>query len=293
MTNFGRTVSSFFSAAAQSSAASIYGVHATPSGAGTPTSPAVLVSFLMGMPTIGNIATVWPSPTPPATGVSGAFAALNAPAGLVYLSTTSHGNGAAVSAYTAVPPVTAFAIQYLRNYTSTAPWKDNSGAYNWGIPANFVYLSAPIYHATVTGLAPATKYYYVVGNATVTSVELSFTTPPAPNTAATYPFTIGFIADIGQTANTSATMQSLANQAPNLVLYAGDLVYADNYNMCDFQHNFASLFVNGSFVMYPQPAGVRSRRARRGCTRGGSVCPTLTLRAPRLRRRSPRGRPAS
>lgn len=257
VTNFGRSVSSFFSAAGLTSASNIYGVHATPSGQGTPTAPAVLVSFSMGMPTIGPISVVWPSQTPPNTGVSGSFAASNAPTGTVYLSTTSHGNGAATSMYTAVPPVAGFAIHYLRNYTGTAPFTDHSGAYNWGIPANFVYLSAPIYHATVTGLAPATRYYYVVGGGGAISVEMSFITPPAPNTASTYPFTVGFIADIGQTMNTSMTMQNLANQQPNLVLYAGDLVYADNYNVgCNMTANFAQLWVNGTFVMYPQPAGI-------------------------------------
>ena len=66
-----------------------------------------------------------------------------------------------------------------------------------------MYLSAPLYHAVITGLAPNTRYYYVVGTPSALSMEFSFITPPAPNTAATFPFTLGVIADIGQTMNTS------------------------------------------------------------------------------------------
>ena len=266
----GRTATSFLTAASASGSANIYNVHSTLSNQGSAAAPQAIVSFSMGVPTIGTYATVWPSGTPPATGVSGAFAAPSAPAGSVWLSTTSKGNGAATSAYS-IGPVSAYAIQYLRNYTGTSMTSDPAGNMTWGIPNTFVYLSAPLYHATVTGLTPNTRYYYVVGSATATSLEFSFITPPAPGTSATYPFTLGLIADVGQTVNTSTTMLGLAQQNVNLLLVAGDLVYADNFNHCNLTNNYAQVYVqNGvrtnvpafwsgqNFLMYPEPAGLNA-----------------------------------
>ena len=265
-----RTATSFLTAASASGSANIFNVHSTISNQGSAAAPQVIVSFSMGTPTIGTYATVWPSGTPPVTGVSGAFAAASAPAGMVWLSTTSKGNGAATSAYS-LGPFTAFAIQYLRNYTGNSMTQDPAGKMMWGVPNTFVYLSAPLYHATVTGLAPATRYYYVVGSSSATSLEFSFITPPAPSTAATYPFTLGLIADVGQTINTSTTMLGLAQQNVNLLLVAGDLVYADNHNHCNLTANYAQSYVaNGvrtnvpafwpgtNFLMYPEPAGLNA-----------------------------------
>ena len=217
-----RTVSSFFSAAALTSTAYIYGVHSTPTGSNA-ASPAVIVSFSMGLPTIGPISAVWTSASMPNTGTaSAAFPAISAPAGMVWLSNSSQGNGAAPSAYS-MGPSTASAIQYLRNYTGTAQTQDPSKKFSYGVPNTFVYLSAPIYHTTITGLQPATQYFYIVGSSTTTSVEFSFTTPPLPNASNTYPYVVGLIADVGQTVNTSTNLLGLAQQNVDLLLVAGDL----------------------------------------------------------------------
>ena len=202
--------------------------------------------------------------------MSGGFVATGAAAGSVWLSTTSQGNGAATSKYS-MGPISAYAIQYLRNYTGTSMTKDPAGNMTWGVPNTFVYLSAPLYHATIAGLLPATRYYYVVGGAAGTSLEFSFTTPPSPSTSATYPFTLGLIADVGQTMNTSTTLLGLAQQNINLLLVAGDLVYADNFNHCNMTNNYAQVYVaNGvrqnvpafwsgqNFLMYPEPAGLNA-----------------------------------
>lgn len=262
-----------FQSAALSSTSNLHSVHTTLSNAGTGASPAVIVSWASGLPTIGPVATVWPSATPPATSAtSGAFPG-SGPAGTVYLSTTAQGNGAPVAAYTR--SVQASPIQYLKNYTcvrgesggpvrvaccssslpvlrrrTTADVFDNSGNKNWGVPANMCvlfalankgdkgdpgecaemrslsphtparcYLSANLYHTTVTGLAPGTTYFFVVGSpSSGYSQEASFTTPPAPNSASVYPYTLGLIADIGQTQNTSKGMGYLAALRPQVVL---------------------------------------------------------------------------
>ena len=127
MANYGRTVSSFLSGASLASGSNIHSVHATLSNAGTPASPAVIISWAVGVPTIGPIAAVWPSATPPPTASSGAFPAPGAAASSVYLSATSNGNGAAATLYSSVPPVAGTAIQYLRNYTTPTKVTDPSG----------------------------------------------------------------------------------------------------------------------------------------------------------------------
>ena len=244
---------------------SIYNVHATPSNAGTPSSPAVLISWAGGLPTIGPISSVWPSATAPATGPGGAFN--SSATGTVYLSTTSNlVNGATPgpSAYTA-GSFTAVAVQYLRNYTSTSANTDNSGTYNWGVPANFCYLSGNQFHALATGLTPNTRYYYVVGNASGYSKEFSFTTPPAPAAASTYPFSLGLIADVGQTVNTSLGLTALAAMKPKLVLNVGDLTYADTYNECNSTFGFS------------QWCATRRRTSARECTRQKAEPPDARL----------------
>ena len=55
---------------------------------------------------------------------------------------------------------------------------------------------------------------------------LNFTTPPA---LGAYPFNLGVVADVGQTDNSSMTMQRLADSQPQAFLFVGDWMYADNW----------------------------------------------------------------
>ena len=292
----GRSIASFYASGSRNNSYYIYNVHSTPNTVvGTPTAPAAIVSWSVGMPTSGNISTVWPSSTPPPTGLSGAFVSASAPPSSVWLSTTSYASAAFnLSSQYTIGPVSAVALQYLRNYTTTTQQCDPSGKKCWGVPAQNVFLSAPLYHAVVSGLAPATTYYYVVGSAAGYSIEFSFKTAPAPNSVATYPFVVGLMADIGQTANTSLAMTNMVALKPNVVLNAGDLACepahplgrapcprrgaagcvgwvassltrrpahpradADNFMMCNVQTgaNFAQWVLNGTFIMYPEPGG--------------------------------------
>lgn len=48
-------------------------------------------------------------------------------------------------------------------------------------------------------------------------------------TSAKYPLRLGLMADVGQTVNSSLTMQQMMANNPQVVLMAGDNAYADNY----------------------------------------------------------------
>lgn len=75
----------------------------------------------------------------------------------------------------------------------------------------------------LTGLAPATTYYYVVGNDNDGwSTEKSFTTI-APNATT---LRIGVWGDIGQTDNSSATFNALAARNPQVIINTADFTYS-------------------------------------------------------------------
>ena len=244
----------------------LYGVHATPL-ATNPSTPGVIITWMTGLPTMGPIATVWPSGTPPATGTGGAFAATGANnIGNAFLATSSQSSPQNPTQYTAFTSPNVTAIQYLRNFTATnsqtglftpagGPFPyttQNVTNYNTGGAnyTNFCYLSGYIFHATITGLAPDTKYYYIVGNAAGYSTEFSFTTPPGPSgSSGVYPMLVGLIADVGQTTNTSTGLGMLAGLNPQVVLNVGDLTYADVYKPCNTTFNFQQFSLNNQ----PEP----------------------------------------
>ncbi len=90
------------------------------------------------------------------------------------------------------------------------------------------YTSPYLYHVTLTGLAPATAYYYTVGDQTSgVSAVMNFTSSPG---AALVPgFTIGIIGDLGQTANSQSTVDHIqANRDVDMIMHVGDLSYADS-----------------------------------------------------------------
>lgn len=183
----------------------------------------------MGMPEIGPVSVLWPSSKPPpATGTGGAFPVAGQTAS-VFLSTVSHSSttrGMLLPAmYGSLPAVLASPIRYLRVYKqASTPTQHSYDAGRWPDYTQNCYLSANLYHATVTGLSPNTRYFFIVGNATAGySHEFSFLTPPNPLAPTPYPFSIGMIGDTGQTVNTSANLGNLALLHPNLVLHPGAL----------------------------------------------------------------------
>ena len=123
--------------------------------------------------------------------------------------------------------------------------------------SNYSYLSGYQFHATVTGLTPDTTYYYIVGNATGYSKQFSFTTPPAASgpsaPAGVYPMTVGLIADVGQTGNTSIGLGMLAGMSPQVVLNVGDLTYADVFKPCNYTSNFQQWSLNGVLEPWTVP----------------------------------------
>merc|ERR1712048_976848 len=70
---------------------------------------------------------------------------------------------------------------------------------------------------------PGKKYKYQVEN---DNRIFNFT---MPSESAVFPFTFGVTADIGQTAVSNASFGALLEMAPDAVLIAGDLSYADGY----------------------------------------------------------------
>jgi hypothetical protein len=99
------------------------------------------------------------------------------------------------------------------------------GGVNYTNPACF-YTSPEIHSVTLTDLKPDTRYEYTVGTS---SKSFSFKTPPA--VSATSSIKLAVVGDLGQTQNSSATVDlmeaALAAGDVDLVLHAGDLSYAD------------------------------------------------------------------
>ena len=88
------------------------------------------------------------------------------------------------------------------------------------LPLNY---SSPLLHHTILDkLEPDTEYYYQCGDPTYgLSSVYSFMTAPVPGPD--YPLVLGVVADVGQTANSSATIQHLADNEPKYVTLIGDL----------------------------------------------------------------------
>ena len=76
-------------------------------------------------------------------------------------------------------------------------------------------------------VAPSTTYFYIITAPTSNETVYSFKSYPAPGD--TTPITISLIADLGMTSNSSTTLDNVILGKPDLVLFAGDLNYADSY----------------------------------------------------------------
>ena len=88
------------------------------------------------------------------------------------------------------------------------------------------YTSGAIHIVSITGLAPATKYYYAVGAADASSDEMSFTS--SPGVGPIFPYLFGVMGDVGQTANSASTFAHTISSGAQSSFITGDLSYADS-----------------------------------------------------------------
>eukprot|EP01026_Neomeris_dumetosa_P058141 TRINITY_DN5391_c0_g1_i3.p1 TRINITY_DN5391_c0_g1~~TRINITY_DN5391_c0_g1_i3.p1 ORF type:complete len:479 (-),score=44.89 TRINITY_DN5391_c0_g1_i3:439-1674(-) len=103
--------------------------------------------------------------------------------------------------------------------------------YIYDYPGALNYSSAIIHHTLMTDLKPSTTYFYKVGDeqSGVWSKMYNFTTLGALG-AESLPITIGFIADIGQTYNSSVTAFNMLERQVDFIIHIGDLSYADDHD---------------------------------------------------------------
>ncbi|KAI8477256.1 MAG: Metallo-dependent phosphatase-like protein [Monoraphidium minutum] len=89
------------------------------------------------------------------------------------------------------------------------------------------YASPRLNHVLLEGLQPGRDYYYRIrgDGPGATWREFDFTAPKSA-----FPFTLGVLADPGQTYNTSVTLNAILAQAkPDIQLLLGDFCYADQW----------------------------------------------------------------
>ncbi|KAL4422377.1 hypothetical protein ABPG75_008574 [Micractinium tetrahymenae] len=96
---------------------------------------------------------------------------------------------------------------------------------------NTTYQSPILHHVLLRDLEPDTEYFYSVGDeANGWSEELSFRTL---GDARAYPLRIGVIGDLGETANSTQTLEGLEATEPDIVLLVGDFTYANDHQSND------------------------------------------------------------
>jgi hypothetical protein len=107
------------------------------------------------------------------------------------------------------------------NAPSTVQFGTSSGSYSKTASGNATfykysskYTSGLIHHVALTGLAPATKYYYKAAGA---ASEYSFTS--SPGVGAIYPYKMGIFADIGENLNADDTVKHMLAGAGSIDSY--------------------------------------------------------------------------
>jgi len=114
------------------------------------------------------------------------------------------------------PGVLAKALVYEYVYDAAAGAINGSGT---------VYNSPILHHVILDSLDQGQKYYYSVGSEEYGFSDVySFTVPKRE-----YPFKVGVVADVGQTYNSSATLNRTLADDPAALLFIGDLSYADDW----------------------------------------------------------------
>ncbi|EFN56155.1 hypothetical protein CHLNCDRAFT_144837 [Chlorella variabilis] len=100
---------------------------------------------------------------------------------------------------------------------------------------NTTYQSPILHHVLLRGLKPGKTYFYVVGNEDQGwSQEFNFTTLRQE-----FPIRLGLVGDLGQTSNTSTTLQQLVGSKPDMVVLTGDFSYADDHLSGDSSGEFS------------------------------------------------------
>jgi len=85
-------------------------------------------------------------------------------------------------------------------------------------------LSGYVHEVQLSGLEPATRYYYICGDDTEGfSEEHTFTTAPHETHATTFVV----VGDMGITLNAKKNLDWMISESPSFVLHAGDLSYAN------------------------------------------------------------------
>jgi len=93
------------------------------------------------------------------------------------------------------------------------------------------YTSGIIHHVRLRGLEPGTRYYYRCGDPAIPggmSDVRAFRTMTAVGPRS-YPGRIAVVGDLGLTYNTTATVEHMVRNQPDLVLLLGDVCYANLY----------------------------------------------------------------
>jgi len=110
--------------------------------------------------------------------------------------------------------------------TSGGPYPNQASGNSTFYKYSSKYTSGLIHHATMTGLAPASTYYYRVGDgASSWSSEYAFKSNSPPGT---FPYTFGTVADVGEGADPQNTINHLITRLPNIDALSinGDIAYA-------------------------------------------------------------------
>ena len=111
-------------------------------------------------------------------------------------------------------------IIYPGTYNSTAALSTVLGELDYDNPKN-VYTSPFLYSVQIDALVKGMKYYYQVdGSCNVYSFKIP---------TESYPLTVGLVADLGTTAISNTSVHVLRSFNPDVVLFAGDLCYADGF----------------------------------------------------------------
>ncbi|KAI8108135.1 hypothetical protein M9434_006165 [Picochlorum sp. BPE23] len=112
--------------------------------------------------------------------------------------------------------VLADALVYMYKYNADAGDVNGLGT---------EYHSPILHHVVLQDLSPGQTYFYSVGSDEYGFSDVyNFTVPSRK-----YPFKFGVMADIGQTYNTSVTLERTAQDNPDALLHIGDLSYADDW----------------------------------------------------------------
>ncbi|XP_073392097.1 purple acid phosphatase 18 isoform X2 [Physcomitrium patens] len=115
------------------------------------------------------------------------------------------------------PPVVQYGLN-SRNYTFTAIGK-SFGSYSF-----LLYESGIMNHVVIGPLEDSTSYYYKCG---VGLEEYKFKTPPGVGPSVPVKFAV--VGDLGQTGWTESTLAHIGVSNYDVLLFAGDLAYADYY----------------------------------------------------------------